>query len=624
MNAMLPMETLDLGWLAGLIAGPAWPPLLPPAEEARRQRALRALRLEGLLPLVEQATREGRRGVTVAVYQAWLAANPGHAQAMAAWFNLGVELAQAGDPGQAVICYRNALALKADFHEAAINLGLALEATGQAEAALAAWGAALQPEATRRNLLNQRGRVQEQSGRFVEAEQSLRASLVSDPMQPDVLQHWTHLRQKLCLWPIHAGDIPGLAEADAQLHAGPLGALALFDDIDLQRRIVAAWLERKVPAAPERLAPAQGYRHDRIRIGYLSSDFCRHAMSFLIAEVLERHDRARFEVFGYCSSPEDGSDIRARVIGALDHHVRIGAMGDEEAARRIRSDEIDILIDLNGLTRGARMGVLRWKPAPVQGTYLGYIGNVPLPELDFLLCDTVAVPPDRAHLYAPRPLPIEGLYQANDSRMPELPVLTRAEEGLPQDAFVFCCFANFYKITETMFADWLRILHAVPDSVLWLAEDGHGASANLRARMEAAGLPPHRLVLGPRVEPARYLARMRLADLFLDTTPYNSGTVASDALRMGLPLLTLAGQAFAARMAASLLTAIGLTDGITESREDYVARAIALATDRDRHAAAKQVLAGDAWARTLGDCAGFTSRLEAALDSVCRREATAS
>lgn len=619
MNAILPNETRDIGWLAGLLAGPDWPALLPPAEEARRQRGLRAIKLEALLPLLEAATREARRGVTLGAYRAWLAANPGHPQAMAAWFNLGVELAQSGDPLQAAICYRNALALKADFHEAAVNLGLALEAAGQIEAALAAWAQALQPQPARRLLLNQRGRLLEQAGRFAEAEQALRDSLCSDCDQPDVLQHWTHLRQKLCQWPIHAGDLPGLSPEQAMLHAGPLGALALYDDIAIQRRIVAAWLARKLPEAPRHLAPREGYRHRRIRLGYLSSDFCRHAMSFLIAEVLERHDRTRFEVFGYCSSPEDGSDIRARVIAALDHHIRIGAMQDAAAAQRIRDDEIDILIDLNGLTRGARLGVLRWKPAAVQGTYLGYIGSVPLPELDFLLCDEVAIPPTVAHRYAPAPLPIEGLYQANDSRMPALPAISRAEEGLPEHAFVFCCFANLYKITEPMFEDWLRILHAVPRSVLWLAEDGHGGTANLRAHLAAAGLAPERLVLGARVEPARYLARLRLADLFLDTTPYNSGTVASDALRMGLPLLTLAGEAFAARMACSLLTAIGLTDGITTTRADYVARAIALATDPARRDAARAVLSGDAWQRTLGNCAGFTRRLEAALESVRRQ-----
>jgi predicted O-linked N-acetylglucosamine transferase (SPINDLY family) len=610
MNAIAPS---DRAWLAALLRD--WPALLPPAEEARRQRALQATGLEGLLPLLEAAPR----ATAIAAYRAWLAANPGHPQAVAAWFNLGVAFAQAGDTGQAIPCYRNALALKADFAEAAVNLGLALEQAGQPDAALASWRAALQPDAVRLQLLNNRGRLAEQRGDFVQAEDSLRQSLLIDVAQPDVLQHWTHLRQKLCRWPVHGQDIPGLTPAQAALHSGPLGALALHDDIALQREVVAAWIARKVPPAPRRLAPPRGYDHARMRLGYLSADFCRHAVSFLMAEVLERHDRARFEVFGYCASPEDGSDIRARVIAALDHHVPIATLDDDAAAARIRADEIDVLVDLNGLTRGARLGVLARKPAPVQATYLGYIGSVPLPELDYMLTDAVAVPPGRAHLYAPKPLYIEGCFQANDSRMPALPALTRASEGLPGDAFVLCCFANFYKITAETFADWMAILRQAPRAVLWLAEDGHGAGAALRGRAAEAGIDPARLILAPRVAPPHYLARLGLADLFLDTTPYNSGTVASDALRMGLPLLTLAGQAFAARMATSLLAAIGLPECIAESRADYVARAVAIATEPARHAALRARLAGDAWARTLGDAAGFTRRLEAALERVVLR-----
>lgn len=612
MNAISPN---DQAWLATLLRDGTWPALLPPAEEARRQRALKGVGLEGLLPLLEGASRP----TAIAAYQAWLAANPGHPQAVAAWFNLGVALAQAGEPAQAAICYRNALALKADFAEASVNLGLALEQAGQMDAALATWRGALQPDAVRLQLLNNRGRLAEQQGDFDQAEGALRQSLVIDPAQPDVLQHWTHLRQKLCRWPIHGRDIPGLEPAQAALHSGPLGALALHDDISLQRDVVAAWIARKVPRAPRHLAPPRGHAQSRIRLGYLSADFCRHAVSFLMAEVFERHDRTRFEVFGYCASPEDGSDIRARILAALDHHVPIAALDDATAAARIRADTIDILIDLNGLTRGARLGVLAWKPAPVQATYLGYIGSVPLPELDYVLTDAVAVPPDRAHLYAPKPLYIEGCFQANDSCMPVLPPLSRAQEGLADDAFVLCCFANFYKITAETFADWMAILRQAPRAVLWLAEDGHGASAQLRQRATEAGVDPARLILAPRCAPPHYLARLGLADLFLDTTPYNSGTVASDALRMGLPLLTLAGQAFAARMATSLLTAIGLPECIAESRADYVARAVALATDPVRHAALRARLAGDAWARTLGDAGGFTRRLEAALERVVLR-----
>ena len=339
-------------------------------------------------------------------------------------------------------------------------------------------------------------------------------------------------------------------------------------------------------------------------------------MSFLIAEMLELHDRSRFEVFGYCASPEDGSAIRARVIAALDHHVPILAMSDAQAAARIRADEIDILIDLNGLTRGARIGVLRWKPAPVQITYLGYIGPVPLPELDYILCDNVTIPPDMDAEYSPKPLRIAGCYQANDSHLPVLPAVSRLSEGLPQDAFIYCCASHHYKITETMFTAWCDILAASPDAVLWLIDDNPESRAALSRHWQARGLAAGRLIFAPRVDPDRYRARLGLADLFLDTSPYNAGTIASDALRMGLPILSLQGRAFCARMASSLLTAIGLTDCIAHDMPDYVQRAIGIGADKGLHARLKAHLASGAWARTLGDSDGFTRRLEAAYHSV--------
>lgn len=376
----------------------------------------------------------------VAAYRAWLAANPASAQRFAAWFNLGALLGAGGDRAASMIAYRQALALKPDLHHAAVNLGLALEAEGRADDALALWTDALQSDAARTALLNQRGRLLESRRQYAQAERSLHASLLTDPDQPDVIQHWAHLRQKGCLWPLHGEGIPGLTQEALALQGGPLGALALTDDPALQRRIGEAWIARKIPPAPERLAPLQGYAHDRIRLGYLSSDFCRHAMGFLIVDLLERHDRTRFEVFGYCSTTEDGSDLRQRIIGALDHHVPIGHLSEEDAARRIRADEIDILVDLNGLTAGARLGALRWKPAPVQVTYLGYVGPVPLPELDWMICDDVVVPPDQAMHYAPRPLPIAGCYQANDGRgqaLPPSPAPPRVCRTMP-----CCCAAS--------------------------------------------------------------------------------------------------------------------------------------------------------------------------------------
>lgn len=601
----------DDAWLAARMAEPGGLSSTPPEQMPRLARSVGAVPALRLIELMNSHTADSR-----ILAQLWLGPNGAAPEAFAVWFNLGVVLLQNGDPSSAAAAYGNALALKPDLHEATVNLGLALESQGKRDDALSTWRRALPDAATRRILHMHLGRMLEDDGKLEEAAAELRASLLIDPGQPDVIQHFVHLRQRTATWPVIDPGSCLVPEELLQRHAGPLGALALFDDPAMQGEIAAAWIARKVPTASERLAPAQGYRHDRIRIGYLSSDFCRHAMSFLIAEVLERHDRTTFEVFGYCASPEDGSDLRARVVAAFDHHVPIGALTDEQAARRIRDDEIDILIDLNGLTRGSRLGVLRWKPAPVQATYLGYIGPVPLPELDWLICDRIAVPDEMADLYSPAPLPLEGCYQANDSRTPDLPAVTRAEESLPDGAFVFCCHSHHYKVTPEMFGAWMRIVADAPGSVLWLVDDGEASRRNLLARWQQAGLEAERLVFAPRVDPGRYRARFALADLFLDTSPYNAGTIASDALRMGLPLLSLAGRAFAARMATSLLAAIGMPEMAVADLDSYVARAVALARDPAAMAALRAHLAGDAWARTLGDAEGFTRRLEAALQTV--------
>jgi predicted O-linked N-acetylglucosamine transferase (SPINDLY family) len=283
------------------------------------------------------------------------------------------------------------------------------------------------------------------------------------------------------------------------------------------------------------------------------------------------------------------------------------------------ADQIDILIDLNGLTKGARLGILRWKPAPVIATYLGYIGPIPLPELDYILCDEVTIPQIAAADYAPRPLRIAGCYQANDGRAPTLPVVSRAAEGLPEEAFVYTCFSHHYKLTEEVWEGWCRIMAATEGSVLWLIDDNPESRAALTARWRAKGLAIERLIFAPRVDPDRYRARLALADLFLDTHPYNAGTIASDALRMGLPIVTLQGKAFAARMASSLLTAVGLTEGITNSQEQYEARAITLCRDPAALHWMKAHLSGDIWARTLGDAVGFTQRFEAVLERVWLR-----
>ena len=265
-----------------------------------------------------------------------------------------------------------------------------------------------------------------------------------------------------------------------------------------------------------------------------------------------------------------------------------------------------------------RSQLLRSRPAPVQATYLGFVGPVPLPELDYMFCDRIVVPPRLAHAYQPTPLYIEGNYQANDGKRTIGPAMTRAAAGLPDGKFVFCCFSNHYKTTENIFAAWMEILRRSENAILWLVSDNEWARANMLKRAAGLGIDPGRIVFAPRVGPDEYMARLSLADVFLDTFPYNAGTIASDAIRMGLPLVTLAGQAFASRMAASLLTAIGATAGIATSLQAYIDFAVSLAADNHAYTAYKSIFNLENWRRTIGNIEDFTASYEDLLVSIAK------
>lgn len=598
-----------LSGVTTFLAGAATPSAAP-AECA-------SLTLGEIIAAIDRAGAHRQDDAVILLYQDWIAAQPADSSVLfAAWFNLGFELSRCGRTQDAIQAYRQSLARRPNFNPAAINLGLQLEKAALPQEALQVWSEALQPDDDRVALINHRARLLEQSRQLAAAEAELQRSLRIDPHQPDVVQHWIHVRQKMCLWPALSTDIPGLTPENLLKQAGPLSAMALTDDIGEQCASGANWIDRKTTAVAHHLAPADGYAHRRIRIGYLSSDFCSHAMSYLIAELIETHDRDAFEVYGYCSSPQDGSAIRMRITSAFDHLRLIRDLPDEKAALVIRADEIDILVDLNGLTTGARTQLLRWKPAPVQATYLGFVGPVPLPELDYLFCDDDVIPPALAAQYAPRPLRIGRIYQANDSKRMVGDKSSRAVAGLPEDRFVFCCFSNTYKITQDMFGAWMAILRQAPDSVLWLVHDNEWASASMRAEAAAAGVDADRIIFTPRVGPAEYMARLFLGDLFLDTFPYNAGTVASDAIRMGLPLLTLSGAAFASRMAAKILAEADMAEGITSDFATYIDTAVALATDPARYQACRARLGADGWSTGLGDTLTFTRDYEAALTSI--------
>jgi predicted O-linked N-acetylglucosamine transferase (SPINDLY family) len=596
-------------WLDGLLMSLASGKFKPLHEDKTRQR-LRGIQFGAILSAIDRA-RPGHAAAEIALYTRWIDADNETSPVLyAAWFNVGVLFSREGDNGNAAIAYGNALVLRPDLHVAAINLGLVLEAAGNPERALATWQRAIQPDEVRVALQIQHGRLLEKLGRLEDAEKVLYRVLLTDPAQPDVVHHWVHIRQKTCQWPVASSNVPGISPEELVRRSCPLSILALTDDIELQRDAAAAWIARKTEPAPRRLAPAKPWPHERIRIGYMSSDFCNHAMCYLITELFERHDRRRFEVFGYCSSQDDGSKLRQRVLAAFDHCRIIRTLSDEQAAQIIRDDEIDVLIELNGITDGSRLSVLRWRPAPVQATYLGFIGPVPLPELDYLLCDDVVIPPEHRASYQPVPLTIAQIYQANDSKRTIGRQTSRAAAGLPEDCFVFCCFSKHYKITEEMFSAWMSILRQTERSVLWLAKDNIYSQANMLAVARRDGIAAERLVFSERADADLYLGRLELADLFLDTFPYNAGTVASDAIRMRLPLITLCGKAFASRMAASLLHAIGASMGITTSLSKYVESAVRLANEPKEYAQYKALFTAQVWQRTIGDIANFTREFE--------------
>ncbi|MCK9387789.1 MAG: tetratricopeptide repeat protein [Sulfuritalea sp.] len=501
-----------------------------------------------------------------------------------AHFNLGVLLKNMGDMEGAIESYRASLAGNPKLPHARINLGTALEVLNKPDEAIEEWKTALKylDEDPKTDLdmvctvLNNLGRRLEVMQKYTEAEEMLTRSLLLKPNQEAVLYHRIFLRQKQCAWPIYA-PLPGITLEDQQAATSAVAMLSISDDPELQLRTALSQVPGKIPKDLPKLAPADGYAHDRLRIGYLSSNFGMHAVSILTAELYELHDRSRVEVWGFCWSPEDNTEMRERVIKAMDHFVRIKDISDEEAAKAIRAAEIDVLIDLQGLTAGCRPKILAYRPAPVQVTYLGFPGTTALPEIDYVLADRYIIPEEMAEYFTEKPLYLPDCFQVNDRKRISSEPKTRSEYGLPESAFVFCAFNNNIKFTPEFFAAWMRILGRTPNSVLWLLADNERARSNLLRCAEEHGISSERLVFATRVPVADYLARFRVANLFLDLSPFNGGTTAADALWMGLPIITCSGKSFASRMAGSLLQAIGLPELITTTLDDYENLAVALA-----------------------------------------------
>ncbi|MDP3847826.1 MAG: acetylglucosamine transferase [Pseudomonas sp.] len=564
-----------------LIESPNLDVTLVNALQLAEQALLEPMQLIAVADRLGQALRHND---VVRLYQTWLARCSSSADYIVQ-FNLGVTLSQLEQLPAAESAYRAAIMRKPDFAQAWFNLGAVIERQGRPDNALIIWQSMLdhplvgpaQSHELYIMVLNSMGRLMEEVRQLNTAEAKLLASLQTDPQQPKVIQHWVHLRQKQCEWPVYT-PLEGLPYGDMLKATSPLAMLSATDDPGLQLATALRFVSERVNQRVPELAPKQGYQHQRLRIGFLSSDFCLHAVSLLMVELFELLDKQRFEVYGFCWSREDNSALRARVKTAMDHFIQIGKLDDTAAAQAIREQEIDILVDLQGLTSGARPNILAFRPAPLQITYLGFPGPTGLPCVDYVIADRYLIPDAEKPFYSEKPLYLP-VFQCSDRQRPVAALPSRAECGLPADCFVFCCFNNNYKFNEEMFSSWMRILAQVPGSVFWLLADNQWSQANLLEWAARHGVAAERLIFAPRVSPELYLARYTVADLFLDAYPFNGGTTVNDALWMGLPVLTRSGRTFASRMAGSLLTALELPELITVTQEQYEQRAIELAID---------------------------------------------
>jgi predicted O-linked N-acetylglucosamine transferase (SPINDLY family) len=495
--------------------------------------------------------------------------------------------------------------------------GFALKLARRRTEALACFDQALALAPGRPAILESRGNLFFELERFEEAARDYEALLATDAPPS-----WARGYVTICR--LHGCDWRGIEESRraiaADLKAGkyvldPMGIAILSDSLEDQLSCARIWAKDKVPRPVRALWNGERYRHDRIRLAYLSADFRTHATAFLMAGVFEQHDRSQFETVAVSYSTNDRSPMRSRLEASFDRFVDVLDRNDTEVAQMMRDMEIDIAVDLKGYTAESRPGILAARPAPVQAHYLGFPGTMGAECVDYLIADPVVVPPEHRAFYTEKIAYLPDAYQCNDRRRKVAErTPTRFEMGLPE-GFVFCCFNNNHKLMPEMFDVWMRVLGAVDGSVLWLLQTNPAVAANLRREAKARGISPDRLVFAARADPSLHLARQSLADLFLDTVPYNAHTTTSDALWVGLPVLTVLGSTFAGRVAASLLQSAGVPELVTRSLPEYEELAVKLAREPWRLASTRAKLRG-----TRDTCALFdTTRITRSLESVyCR------
>jgi len=546
-------------------------------------------------------------------FDAALNANPGIAEA---WNNRGNALSALGRHEEALASYDRVLALKPGIVQTHINRGTALIALKRFGEAQASYDTALRIEPSSLDARAGRANARFETKDYATAAEDYDAILAVDPDYPYARGNLAFSRLHCCDWRFLADDRAAIASA---LRVGrrvvnPFQGVALLSTAEEQLMCARVYAADKYPAQPDRLWRGEAYRHERLRIAYLSADFNEHAVAKLMTGVFEQHDKTRFETTAISFGGDDTGEGRRRLEPSFDRFIRVDENSDAEVAELLRRMEIDIAVDLMGYTGECRPGIFAFRPAPVQVSYLGFPGTMGASFFDCIIADQTVIPAESRRHYSEAVVYLPDTYVPHDDkRRVAEPLPSRAAAGLPEDGFVFCCFNHSYKFSPQIFEVWMRLLHTTAGSVLWLSQPNDVASRNLRREAAARGVADDRIIFAPFVpDNAGHLARLGLADLFLDTIGYNAHSTAVDALYAGVPVLTLPGGTFAGRVAASAVKAAGLPEMIVESLDAYESTALKLARDASALAAIRGRLYANRSSEPLFDTVRFTRNLEAA------------
>jgi len=562
------------------------------------------------------------RGVTLAKLDRYEEAILNYDRAIAikddekAWHARGLALVRLNRLLEAITSYDHALRIAPTWKETYNSKALALTKLSRFAEAHSTYEKALSIAPDYAEAYYNRGHLFKLQKQFEPALQDFRKALAINPNIPFALGSVVETQLAACDWRELSLSIQTIFSRllDEDFVISPFTLITLPSSASQQLVAARQYMKKTIAARNTLVQIKPTSRPDRIRVAYLSSDFRDHPVASLTAELFERHDRNKFEVIGISYGPDDRSPMRARLKKAFDSFYDVKNYEDYAAAKQLRDLNVAIAVDLNGHTHGARPGILAYRPAPVQVSYLGYAGTTGNDSIDYLIADPIVAPFSDAPFYSEKIAHLPACFLAQDTTKPISPFTpSRSDSNLPEGAFVFCCFNNSYKLGPDLFAVWMRLLNRVEGSVLWLSAHDSTAMSTLRREAAERGIDPRRLVFAPRTKALEdHLARHRLADLFLDTLPFSAHTTASDALWTGLPVLTVTGTTFAGRVATSLLSAVGLPELAVKNVGEYEATAIALATNRPRLAAIRQQLQTQKASNILFDSNKFCRNLEGA------------